>query len=157
MAVVQWNPVPGLMRMREELNRLSHPSMGRGDGEEEATWGQGTWVPPVDIYETEDAFILEAELPGVTTDDIAIEFVENRLILRGERRPKPEAKEEQYRRRERAYGRFERMFLLPTLIDRDHVTAQVQHGVLTLRLPKSEMAKPKRIPIMETEGGSAQR
>jgi HSP20 family protein len=101
--------------------------------------------------------ILEAELSGVTKDDIAIEFVENRLILRGERRPKPEAKEEQYRRRERAYGRFERVFLLPTLIDRDHVTAQFQQGVLTLRLPKREEAKPKRIPIVETERGSAQR
>jgi HSP20 family protein len=156
MAVVQRHPMSDLMRMREAMNRLSQPFGGPGDGEEGA-WGQATWVPPVDIYETEDAFILEADLPGVTKDDIDIEFVENRLILRGERRPKPEAKEEQYRRRERAYGRFERMFLLPQTIDRDHVTAEMRHGVLTLRLPKSEMAKPKRIAVRETEGGSGQR
>jgi HSP20 family protein len=156
MAVAQWNPMSDLMRMREAMHRWSQPSLRQGDGEE-GTWGQAIWVPPVDIYETEDAFILEAELPGVTKDDIDIEFVESRLILRGERRPMPEAKEEQYRRRERAYGRFERVFLLPQTIDRDKVSAQFQHGVLTLRLPKSEMAKPKRIPIMETQAGSAPR
>jgi hypothetical protein len=77
-------------------------------------------MPPTDIYETEDAYILETELPGMTKDDVEIEFVESRLILRGERRPKPEAKEEQYRRRERTYGRFECVFLLPQTIDRDH-------------------------------------
>jgi HSP20 family protein len=156
MAMAHWYPMSDLMRMREAMYRPSQPSMGPGEGEEGA-WGQATWMPPVDIYETQDAFILEAELPGVTKDDLDIEFVESRLILRGERRPTPEAREEQYRRRERAYGRFERVFLLPQTIDRDHVTAQFQHGVLTLRLPKSEMAKPKRIPVMETEEGSARR
>lgn len=155
MAVAQWNPMPDLMRMRETMHRLSQPSLGPGDGEEGA-WGQATWMPPVDIYETEDAFVLEVELPGVTKDDVDIEFVENRLILRGAHRPKPEVKEEHYRRRERAYGRFERVFLLPTLIDRDKVTAQFQQGVLMLRLPKSEAAKPRRIPIADAEGTPAQ-
>ncbi len=130
--------------------------MAPGEGDEGA-WGQATWVPSADIYETEDAFILEADLPGFTKDDIDIGFVENRLMLRGERRPTPDVKEEQYRRRERAYGRFERIFLLPALIDRDHVTAQLRHGLLTLRLPKREEAMPKRIPILETEGGAAPR
>jgi HSP20 family protein len=156
MAMMQGYPMADLMRMREAMHRLS-PQFGRqGDGEE-STWGQGTWVPPVDIYETEEAFVLEVELPGFTKEDVDIELVENRLTLRGERRPKPDVKEEQYRRRERVYGRFERSFLLPHLIDRDKVTAQFQHGVLTLWLPKSEVAKPKRIPIMDAEGRSANR
>jgi HSP20 family protein len=145
------------MRMREELNRLSHPFGGRGEGEGEGTWGQATWVPPVDIYETEEAFVLEAELPGFTKEDIEIELIEQRLTLRGERKQPTAVKEEQYRRRERPYGRFERSFLLPTMIDRDKVTAQFQHGVLTLRLPKSEAAKPKRITITEAAGARTER
>ena len=110
-------------------------------------------MPPVDIYETEDAYVLEAELPGFTTEDVDIELVENRLTLRGERRPMSEVRKK-YRRHERAYGRFERSFLLPALIDRDHVTAEMHHGVLTLRLPKRP-AKPKRIPIREAAGSPA--
>jgi HSP20 family protein len=151
MAFAQGHPMADLRRLREAMSRPSQPLGGPGDGEEGA-WGQATWMPPVDIYETEDAFVLEAELPGMTKDDVDIEFVENRLILRGEHRPKPEMKEEHYRRRERAYGRFERTFLLPALIDRDKVTAEMHHGVLTLRLPKSDLAKPKRIPIGEGAG-----
>jgi HSP20 family protein len=139
------------LRMREAMSHLSQPFGGQGNGEEGA-WGQATWVPPADIYETEDAYVLEVELPGCTTEDVDIELVENRLTLRGEHRPTSDVKEEQYQRRERAYGRFERSFLLPALIDRDHVTAEMHHGVLTLWLPKSDMAKPKRIPIEEGAG-----
>jgi HSP20 family protein len=150
MAVAHGYPMADLMRMREAMSRPSQSFGGAGDGEEGA-WGQATWVPPADIYETEDAYVLEVELPGFTKEDLDIEIVEHRLTLRGERRPKSDVKEEQYRRRERAYGRFERSFLLPALIDREKVTAEMHHGVLTLWLPKSNMAKPKRIPIREAE------
>jgi HSP20 family protein len=107
------------------------------------------------LIDLEDAFVLEAELPGFTTEDLDIELVEDRLTLRGERKAPSEVKEEQYRRHERAYGRFERSFLLPAVIERDHVTAEMHHGVLTLRLPKSDLAKPKRIPIQEAARGPA--
>jgi HSP20 family protein len=154
MAFAHGHPMADLMRLREAMQHLSQPSMGPGGGEESA-WGQATWLPPVDIYETEDAFVLEAELPGFTTEDLDIELVENRLTLRGERKAPSEVKEEQYRRHERAYGRFERSFLLPTVIEREHVTAEMHHGVLTLRLPKSDLAKPKRIPIADAAGAHA--
>ena len=151
MAFAHGYPMADLMRMREAMSRRSQPFGGPGDGEESA-WGQATWLPPVDIYETEDAYVLEAELPGFTTEDLDIELVENRLTLRGERKPPSEVKEEQYRRHERTYGSFERSFLLPAVIERDKVTAEMHHGVLTLRLPKSDLAKPKRIPIAEAAG-----
>ena len=154
MAFAQGYPMADLMRLREAMSRPSQPFGGPGDGEE-GTWGQATWVPPVDIYETEDAFVLEAELPGFTTEDLDIELVENRLTLRGERRRPSVVQEEQYRRHERAYGRFECSFLLPTLIDRDHVTAEMHHGVLTLRLSTSDLAKPKRLPIRDAAGAPA--
>jgi HSP20 family protein len=154
MAFAHGYPMADLMRMREAMSHLSQPLMRQGDGEEGA-WGQATWMPPVDIYETEDGYVLEAELPGFTTEDLDIELVENRLTLRGERKPPSEVKEEQYRRHERAYGRFERSFLLPAVIERDKVTAEMHHGVLTLRLPKSDLANPKRIPIRDAEGAPA--
>jgi HSP20 family protein len=156
MALARWNPAQDLMQMREEMDRLFNAFLRRGDGEE-GSWGQGIWAPPVDIYETDEAFVLEAELPGFTKEEVNIELHDNRLTLRGERKPATEVKEEQYRRRERAYGRFERTFLLPTMVDADKVTANFANGVLELRLPKSEAAKPKRIPITEAEGAPAGR
>ena len=151
MSFAQGYPMTDLMHLREAMSHMSQPSMGPGDGEEN-TWGQATWMPPVDIYETEDAYVLEAELPGFTTEDLDIELVENRLTLSGDRKPPSAVKEEQYRRHERAYGRFERSFLLPAVIERDKVTAEMHHGSLTLWLPKSDLAKPKRIPIREGAG-----
>jgi HSP20 family protein len=153
MAIVRWNPTRDLMQMREEMDRLFGQFLRRGEGEE-ATWGQGMWAPPVDIYETDDAFMLKAELPGFTKDDVNIEVHENRLIIRGERKRETEAKEDQYHRLERAYGRFERAFWLPTTVDAEHIQASFKNGILEMRLPKSERAKPKQIPITETEEAS---
>ena len=153
MAIVRWNPTRDLMQMREEMDRLFGQFLRRGEGEE-ATWGQGMWAPPVDIYETDDAFMLKAELPGFTKEDVSIEIHENRLIIRGERKREIEAKEDQYHRLERAYGRFERAFWLPTTVDAEHIQASFKNGILEMRLPKSERAKPKQIPITETEEAS---
>jgi len=150
MAIVRWNPTRDLTQMREEMDRLFGQFLRRGEGEE-ATWGQGLWAPPVDIYETDDAFMLKAELPGFTKEDVNIEIHENRLIIRGERKRETEAKEDQYHRLERAYGRFERAFWLPTTVDAEHIQASFKNGILEMRLPKSEKAKPKQIPITETE------
>ena len=85
MAIVRWNPARDLMQMREEMDRLFSQFVRRGDGEE-ASWAQGLWAPPVDIYETDDAFMLKAELPGFSKEDVSIEVHENRLIIRGERK-----------------------------------------------------------------------
>jgi HSP20 family protein len=153
MAIVRWNPTRDLTQMREEMDRLFGQFLRRGEGEE-ATWGQGMWAPPVDIYETDDAFMLKAELPGFTKEDVNIEVHENRLIIRGERKRETEAKEDQYHRLERAYGRFERAFWLPTTVDAEHIQASFKNGILEMRLPKSEKAKPKQIPITETEEAS---
>ncbi len=152
MALVRWNPARDLMRMREEMDRVFHEFLRPGDGEEEGTWMRGNWAPPVDIYETDEAFVLKAELPGFSKDDVQIELHGNRLTLRGERKHETEAKEEQYHRRERAYGRFERVFWLPATVDAEKIQANFTNGMLELRLPKSEAAKPKRIAITEKEG-----
>jgi HSP20 family protein len=156
MALARWNPGRDLMQMREEMDRLFNQFTRRGDGEE-ATWAGGIWAPPVDIYETDDAFMLKAEMPGFRKEDLQIELHDNRLTLRGERKQETDVKEEQYHRRERAYGRFERAFWLPVPVDADKIQATFKDGVLELRLPKSEAAKPKRIAISEAERASARR
>lgn len=157
MALVRWSPARNPMQMREEIDRLFNQFFGRGCDGEEATWGQGIWAPPVDIYETDEAFVLKAELPGFTKEDVDIKIQGNQLILRGERKRETEAKEEQYHRIERAYGRFKRAFWLPTTVDSEKIQATFKNGVLELRLPKSEAATPKQIPITEAEGAPAGR
>ena len=146
MAFVRWNPERDLMPMREEMDRWLHRFVRPGNGEDEA-WMRGAWAPPVDLSETDEAFVLKAELPGFATEDLQIEVHDHRLTLRGERQRETDAKEEQYHRRERAYGRFERTFWLPTTVDAEKIHASLKDGVLELRLPKSEAAKPKRIAI----------
>jgi HSP20 family protein len=150
MAIVRWNPAQDLMQMREEMDRLFSQFFRRGDGED-ATWAQGTWAPAVDIFETDDAFMLKAELPGLSKDDVNIEVHDNRLIIRGERKRESEAKEDQYHRLERMYGRFERVFWLPTTVDAEHIQATFTNGVLELRLPKSAAARSKQIQISEAQ------
>lgn len=146
MALMRWSPARDLLAIREDMDRLFREFFGRPEGEE-GTWLPGTWTPPVDIHETEDALVLKAELPGVSKDDINVELKDSRLTLRGQRQRETEVKEEQYHRRERAYGSFQRTFMLPTSVDPEKVTASYKDGILELRLPKSEAAKPKRIAI----------
>jgi HSP20 family protein len=146
MALARWTPRGNLQSFQDEMNRLFNQFFQGGTGEE-AGWGVRTWAPPVDIYETDDAVILKAELPGVSKDDVSIAIHQNTLILRGQRKHDAEVKEENYHRVERAYGSFQRSFMLPTLVDQEHVRATYTDGVLELRQPKSEAAKPKRIAI----------
>jgi HSP20 family protein len=146
MALMRWNPSHDLLSIRDDMNRLFNEFFGRTEGQE-GTWLSGAWAPPVDIHETDDALILKAELPGFSKDDVNVELKDNSLTLKGQRRHETEVKEEQYHRRERAYGSFQRTFMLPTPVDSEKVTATYKDGVLELRLPKSEAAKPKRIAI----------
>jgi HSP20 family protein len=135
-----------LASFQDEMNRMFNEFF-RGGAGEEGSWGQYTWTPPVDIYETDDALVLTADLPGVSKDEVSIEIHQNTLMLRGERHPEAAVKDEHYHRRERTYGPFQRSFVLPAMVDQEKVQANYRDGVLELRLPKSEAAKPKRIAI----------
>ena len=146
MAVVRWSPYRDVVSVRDEMNRLFNEFFGRTSGEE-GTWFSGAWTPPVDIYETNDALVIKAELPGFVKEDVSLEIKDNTLLLKGERRREGEVKEENYHRMERTYGAFQRSFLLPTMVDQEKVKATYKDGVLELRLPKIEAAKPKRIMI----------
>jgi HSP20 family protein len=146
MAVARWTPLGNLQSFQEEMNRMFHEFFRGGDGGEQG-WATGAWTPPVDIYETDDALVLTAMLPGVSKDEVSIEVHNNTLILRGERKPAAPVSDERYYRRECIYGPFQRSFVLPATVDQNKVQATYHDGILELHLHKLDAAKPRRIAI----------
>jgi len=109
--------------------------------------GMGRWNPAVDLYEKNDHFVIKAELPGVDKKDIAIDLKDRVLTLSGERSHENEVKEENYYRRERSYGKFQRVFTLPADVDSDKIKAEFNDGLLQIEVPKPEEQKPKKVTI----------
>ena len=140
MALVRWNPVGTLAGMEiDRLNRmfsaLEHEAFNQA------------WVPAVDIYETDThEVVIKAELPDVKKEDIGISVENNVLTLTGERKPE-QSKREQFQRIERRFGSFSRSFSLPTSVDAGQIAASYKDGVLTIRLPRREDAKPRQITV----------
>lgn len=146
MAVVRWkDPFADLTKVHETMNRLFEEAFSASPSRE-GTWPT-PWEPAVDIYETDDAIIVKAEVPGVEKDRVSVEVKEGVLTLSGERKVDKEVKEEQVHRVERSYGAFHRSFTLPPSVDADKVDASLRDGVLTIRLPKREEAKSKQIAV----------
>ena len=141
--ITRWNPTVAYLN-REPIARLFESFFGKQPTEEVA--GRG-WVPPVDIQETEDAYRLLAELPGLTRDDIEITLENNVLRLSGERKFEKDVQKESYQRIERTYGSFARSFALPHQVNGDGVQAAFENGVLTITVPKADQAKPRKIAI----------
>jgi HSP20 family protein len=105
------------------------------------------WVPAVDIKETENELVLKADVPDVDMKDIDVRVENGTLTIRGERKFANEKKEGSWHRVERSYGTFERAFTLPDTVDFNAVKADYKNGVLTIALPKKEVAKPRQIKI----------
>jgi HSP20 family protein len=145
MAVVKWDPFRDLLSIQDRMNKLFEQTLSRSRGDEGIA--AATWAPAVDIYETPEAIVLKAELPGLSREDIEVQIRDHTLTLRGERRFTKNVQEENYLRIERAYGSFQRSFTLPTTVQHEHARAVFRDGVLELTLPKTEGAKPKRIAI----------
>ena len=145
MALVKWRPRGSLFDVRDEVNRLFDGFLPDFPwrGETEA----GSWVPRVDIAETNGELVVAAELPGLTRDDVSIRIENNVLTLKGEKKQEEEEKATNYHRIERSYGAFSRSFSLPSTVDASKVRAAFRDGVLTITLPKTEEAKGKEIPI----------
>ena len=113
-----------------------------------------SWVPPVNIEETDDAYEVSAELPGLRPEDVEVTVEQNVLSISGERKWGDEAENKNFHRVERGYGRFLRTFALPHQVDGERVQARFQDGLLHVSIPKAEGAKPRRIPI-NASGGKA--
>jgi HSP20 family protein len=132
--------------MSDRLNRVLNGRSAPVSGRDEAM-AVAEWAPIVDVLETESAFQIRAELPGIDKNGIKLSVEDGVLTISGHREQEKEEKGLRYHRRERLYGSFARSFTLPDSVDEQKVTAEFRNGVLTVRLPKSERAKPKSIEI----------
>jgi HSP20 family protein len=149
MTIVRWEPLRELGSLQNEMNRLFNTVF-----DTPATGGttMRRWMPAMDLVETEDHFVLRADLPGLAEEDIKVEFEDGTLTISGERKAEHESKSEGYYRVERAFGSFSRTLTLPQGIDPEAVAASFDRGVLEVRIPKPEVRKPRRIEI----GGAQQ-
>ena len=144
MTIVRWNPLNDMATNQERLSRILDGFYARPQED----FARSAWVPAVDIYSNgEHELVLKAELPDMKEEEIDLTVEDNTLTLRGERKLDTEVAEEQFHRIERSYGSFVRTFGLPPTVDAGKVSAEYKAGVLTVRLPLREEAKPKQIKV----------
>ena len=145
MALVRWEPVRELSSLQNDMNRLFNTFFDTTSGANGAT--PRRWVPAMDLVETDDQFVLKADLPGLSEDDVHIDVEDDVLTVSGERKAEHEDKREGYVRVERSYGSFRRSLTLPEGVEAEAVSASFENGVLEIRIPKPEQRKPRRVAI----------
>ncbi len=143
MALVTWDPWREIEDMFDRYTRAG--GVPRGGGQEVAR--PGDWTPRVDIAETDQAFVIKAEVPEVKKDDVKITVDNGILSICGERKREKEEQGKTFHRVERFYGQFTRSFTLPENVDEDNITATFKDGMLSLEIPKTEKAQPKAIEV----------
>ncbi|MBW2590258.1 MAG: Hsp20/alpha crystallin family protein [Deltaproteobacteria bacterium] len=146
MTIVKWDPFRNVAALQDRINRIFDESFSRTDDLDDDI-SMSAWKPLVDIYETDEAIILKAELPGIKKDDVSVEVKDNVLTLKGVRTEEKEIKEKNYYRKERAFGTFSRAFNLQHRIQPDKIKARFKDGVLKIEIPKPEEEKPKQITV----------
>src|SRR5271155_1161586 len=154
MMITRWEPFRELTTMQGRLNRLfqdnwTNPAPMTRESESLLS---GSFVPPVDVYETDHDILVKMEVPGIDQKDMDIRLENNVLTVKGERKLEKEEKEENFQRVERRYGAFTRSFTLPNTVDTESVKADYEHGVLKITLAKRAEAKPKQIKINIGDG-----
>jgi len=142
----RWNPFRELAEFERGLERFfGHTPATNGDGEEPIT--ERVWEPLTDVTEDDKEFLLKVELPEMKKEDVKVTVENGALRISGERKAEKEEKTKKYHRIERSYGSFFRSFTLPETADGTKVTADYKDGVLKVRVPKTESAKPKAINV----------
>jgi HSP20 family protein len=146
MALIRWEPAREVNSLQSEMNRLFNTFLDTQTGTGGSNGGRH-WIPAMDLVETPEHFILRADLPGLSEDDIDIELEDNVLTISGEREAEHESRQEGYYRVERASGSFRRSLTLPEGVDPDGIEAAFDNGVLEVRIPKPEERKPRKVAI----------
>jgi HSP20 family protein len=145
MAIVRWEPFRELAALQSEMSRFMNQvwgTSGTGGGE-----SPSTWMPAVDVWETEDELVLALDLPGIPEDRVSVEVDDGVLTVSGERERDTEEKADRFYRFERRFGQFSRSVTLPQGIDPSRIDASFRDGVLEIHVPKPEERKPTRIQI----------
>jgi HSP20 family protein len=143
-SALAWPRFGRLTDLRDEIDRLFDLSLG--DLSSASPW-MGGWVPALDVHEDKDQFVVKAEMPGMKKEEIDVSLNAGALSISGERRQESESKGQQWIRSERSFGRFQRTIELPAHVQADKVTADYKDGILTVKLPKAEEAKPRQIGV----------
>jgi HSP20 family protein len=144
MTLVRWEPFRELTALQNEMNRW----MGQLSGGVAPGNGQtSTWLPAVDVWETENELVLSFDLPGIPDEQIAVELDDNVLTVSGQRERTSEHSNDRFYRFERRFGSFSRSVTLPAGVSEESIDATYADGVLEIRVPKPEEQKPKRIEI----------
>ena len=146
MALVRWEPFRELAALQSEMGRWMNQVAG-GVGTPTGNGQSSTWLPAVDVWETDSELVLSFDLPGIEEEKIAVELDDNVLTVTGERERTSEQTNDRYYRFERRFGQFSRSVTLPAGVKEDEIKAEYQDGVLEIRVPKPEEQKPKRIQI----------
>jgi HSP20 family protein len=141
--LTRWDPFREMFALQRSMDRLFERAINN-----ESVWAAPViWDLALDVAENKDEFVIKASLPGMNPDDIEVTFTDNVLTIKGEVKEDKDVKEEQYHLRERRYGSFTRSIELPNKVKSDTIQASYDAGVLTLKLPKTEEVKPKKIAV----------
>jgi HSP20 family protein len=151
MALIRWEPTRELNSLQGEMNRLFNTFFDTPLPNGGATTAR-RWLPAMDLVETEDDFVLTADLPGLSEKDVNIELEDNVLTISGERRSEHEHRKDGVHRVERASGGFTRSLTLPEGVDPEAIKANFDRGVLEVRIPKPEQRKPRKVEISVGSG-----
>lgn len=138
--------------LQREIDRMFgrfFPSQSQSDDSSsgQASSGQAVWAPRTDLVESEDAYRIHLDLPGMSKDDLKINYQDNQLTISGERTSDRTDEDEEYVRVERSFGHFYRSFTLPRTVNAEDISAAYENGVLTVRVPKTDEVKPRQIEI----------
>jgi HSP20 family protein len=157
MALIRWEPIGELNTIQNEMNRLFNTFFDQsGTGSRGTGDSSRRWIPAMDLVETGDHYVLRADLPGLSDEDVNVELQDNVLTVSGERKTAHEANQEGYYRLERAFGGFSRSLTLPEGVDPEGVQAHFDRGVLEIRIPKPEERKPRQVQITVGKGASSE-
>jgi HSP20 family protein len=148
--MVRWDPAREMMSMRQLMDRLMESAFVPTDRWPEG--GAGTMEARMDLSETPDAYEVKLAVPGVDPEDLSITYENNTLTVRGEAREEQERQEATQHVREIRYGTFSRSLMLPGNVNADAIEAACENGLLRLRIPKAEEAKPRRIQVRGAQG-----
>lgn len=144
MAITRYQPWSMFDQLRREMEQMSNLQQS---GDVNSSVATSDWAPAVDIRETKEAFVIEADIPGVDPKDIEVNMEDGVLSIRGEKESEKKEEHEGYKRVERSRGSFYRRFSLPDTADAEKISAKSRHGVLEITIPKQEKANPRKIAV----------
>ncbi len=136
-----------LSSLQNEIDRVFDRFFPSREDDQERTSPQSVWRPRMDLIETDEAYRLHLDMPGMSRDELKISYQDNQLIVSGERKSAQTDEDEEFVRVERSFGQFRRSFSLPRTVDADNISATYDNGVLTVTVPKAETVKPRQIEI----------